>query len=161
MRHFAEQIAGRLRRPCSGRVSPGRGQIAGGGGDRSTVTRVSTRGTGRIESCADSCNGQASWSRRSAYGSSIRLLCTKVWPVLYQVLTLQQDDVIGVWCLPKEEAIELLPRNTPLSQTIRGFYQAVREYYPAENSVEGALLVIKSGVTFLKSAKSWRDETDL
>ena len=36
---------------------------------------------------------------------SIRLLCTKVWPVLYQVLTLQQDDVIRVWCLSKEEAI--------------------------------------------------------
>ncbi|MEE9618343.1 MAG: hypothetical protein V3T90_15255 [Anaerolineae bacterium] len=92
---------------------------------------------------------------------SIRLLCTKVWPVLYQVLTLQQDDVIRVWCLSKEEAIELLPRNTPLSQTIRRFYQAVREYYPAEDAVEGALLVIESGVTFLKAAKSWRDETDL
>ena len=92
---------------------------------------------------------------------SIRLLCTKVWPVLYQVLTLQQDDVIRVWCLSKEEAIELLPRNTPLSQTIRRFYQAVREYYPAEDSVEGALSVIESGVTFLKAAKSWRDETDL
>jgi hypothetical protein len=51
---------------------------------------------------------------------SIRLLCTKVWPVLYQVLTLQQDDVIRVWCLPKGEAIELLPANTSLSETIRG-----------------------------------------
>lgn len=92
---------------------------------------------------------------------SIRLLCTKVWPVLYQVLTLQQDDVIGVWCLPKEQAIELLPTNTSLSQTIRRFYQAVQVYYPAEDSVEGALLVIESGVTFLKAAKSWWDETDL
>ena len=92
---------------------------------------------------------------------SIRLLCTKVWPVLYQVLTLQQGEVVGVWCLPKEEAIELLPANTSLSQTIRGFYQAVREYYPAEDSVAGALSVIESGVAFLKSAKSWWDATDL
>jgi len=92
---------------------------------------------------------------------SIRLLCTKVWPVLYQVLTLQQDDVIRVWCLPKEQAIRLLPRNTSLSQTIRGFYQAVREYYPAEDLVEGALSIIESGVAFLGAAKSWWDETDL
>jgi hypothetical protein len=92
---------------------------------------------------------------------SIRLLCTKAWPVLYQVLTLQQDDVIRVWCLSKEDAIELLPRNTLLSQTIRGFYQAVQEYYPAEDAVEGALSVIESGAAFLKSAKSWWDETDL
>ncbi|MDY6875075.1 MAG: hypothetical protein SWK90_02570 [Chloroflexota bacterium] len=92
---------------------------------------------------------------------STRLLCTKVWPVLYQVLTLQRDDVIGVWCLPKEQAIELLPTNTSLSQTIRGFYQAVQTYYPAEDSVEGALSVIESGVAFLKSAKSWWDETGL
>jgi len=92
---------------------------------------------------------------------SIRLLCTKVWPVLYQVLTLQQDDVIRVWCLSKGQAIELLPTNTPVSQTIRGFYQAVRGYYPAEDAVEGALSVIESGVAFLKSAKSWWDEIDL
>ena len=92
---------------------------------------------------------------------SIRLLCTKVWPVLYQVLTLQQDDVIRVWCLPKEQAIELLPTNTSLSQTVRRFYQAVQAYYPDENSVEGALSVIESGVAFLKAAKSWWDGTDL
>ena len=92
---------------------------------------------------------------------SIRLLCTKVWPVLYQVLTLQQDDVISLWCLPKEQAIELLPTNTSLSQTVRRFYQAVRAYYPAEDSVEGALSVIESGVAFLGAAKSWRDEADL
>ncbi|MFQ6100156.1 MAG: hypothetical protein ACE5OS_02825 [Anaerolineae bacterium] len=86
---------------------------------------------------------------------SIRLLCTKVWPVLYQVLTLQQDDVIRVWCLPKEQAIELLPMNTSLSQTIRGFYQAVQAYYPAEDSVEGALSIIESGIAFHEAAKSW------
>jgi hypothetical protein len=92
---------------------------------------------------------------------SIRLLCTKVWPVLYQVLTLQQSDVIKIWCLPKEQAVELLPKKTSLYQTIQRFYQAVQAYYPAEDSVEGALSVIESGVAFLQAAKSWWDETNL
>jgi hypothetical protein len=92
---------------------------------------------------------------------SIRLLCTKVWPVLYQVLTLEQDDVIGVWCRPKEQAIERLPEGTILRQTIQAFYRAVRAYYPAEDSVEGALLIIESGVGFLKVAKAWWNEVRL
>lgn len=92
---------------------------------------------------------------------SIRLLCTKVWPVLYQVLTLQQDDAIGVWGLPREQAIEQLPRNSALSRTIQRFYQAVRIYYPAEDSLEGALSIIDSGIVFLEAAKSWWKEVDV
>lgn len=85
----------------------------------------------------------------------IRLLCTKVWPVLYQVLTIQRDNAIAVWCLPKNRAIQLLPRNTTLSQSIRRFHQAVRTYYPAENSTKNAIAVIRSGFAFLKAAKAW------
>jgi len=88
---------------------------------------------------------------------SLRLLCTKVWPVLYQVLTLleQETDPIGIWCLPKEQAIEQLPGNTALQDTIRAFYRAVRDYYPAEDSLENALTMIDSGVAFLGAASSW------
>jgi hypothetical protein len=91
---------------------------------------------------------------------SIRLLCTKVWPVLYQVLTIQQDDAVRVWCLTKEQAIERLPKNTVLSETIQGFYQAVQIYYPAEDSLEGAFSIIESGVAFLEAAKFWWQETN-
>lgn len=88
---------------------------------------------------------------------SIRLLCTKVWPVLYQVLTLleQEMEPIGIWCLPKEQAIERLPDNTVLQDTIREFYRAVWDYYPAEDSLESALALIESGVAFLGAASSW------
>lgn len=89
---------------------------------------------------------------------SIRLLCTKVWPVLYQVLTLQGDDVIGVWCLSKDQAIGKLPKGSAMSRTIQRFYQAVRGYYPAEDSLEGAFSVIGSGIAFLEAAKSWWQE---
>lgn len=88
---------------------------------------------------------------------SIRLLCTKVWPVLYQVLTLQSPDETPaeLWCLPKEQAIRRLPRDTPLRDEIEAFYQAVWAYYPAEDSLEHALSVIEHGVAFLEAAGSW------
>lgn len=88
---------------------------------------------------------------------NIRYLCTVVWPTLYQVLTLQQDDVINVWGLPKKEAIARLPEDTVLGQTIRAFYQAVKTYYPTESSLEGAFSVIESGFAFLTAAKQWWD----
>ena len=88
---------------------------------------------------------------------SIRLLCTKVWPVLYQVLTMQgQDDApIDIWCLPKEEAIHRLPSGTPLRKEIEAFRQAVWIHYPAEDSLEHALSVIEHGVAFLQAAGAW------
>ena len=39
---------------------------------------------------------------------AIRFACTDVWPVLYQVLCLQQPDPVQVWTLPKRQAIALL-----------------------------------------------------
>jgi hypothetical protein len=87
----------------------------------------------------------------------IRLLCTKVWPVLYQVLTLQEgeEDAIGIWGLTKAQAIERLPRGSALQETIQRFYGAVWDYYPAEDSLENALAVIESGVAFLDAASAW------
>ena len=91
---------------------------------------------------------------------NLRLLCTKVWPVLYQVLTLQTPDrdPIGLWCLPKEEAIDRLPHDTPLHDASQAFYRAVQVYYPAEDSLEDALLVIQTGLAFLRSAADWWQE---
>jgi hypothetical protein len=86
---------------------------------------------------------------------NLRLLCTIVWPVLYQVLSLQQQDVLAVWRLPKDQAIDWLPQGTALRQSAASFYQAARSYYPAEDSLEGAFALIESGVAFLEAAKSW------
>ena len=91
--------------------------------------------------------------------TTIRLLCTKVWPMLCHVLVLQQDDPVRIWGLTKEQAIDLLPHNTKLHRQIRAFYHAVHSYYPAEESVDGALAVIEAGVGFLEAVQSWRDAT--
>jgi hypothetical protein len=88
---------------------------------------------------------------------NVRLLCTKVWPVLFQVLTLQnpEGDPIELWRLSKDEAIERLPHDTPLYHAIGAFYRAVWTYYPAEDSLENALSVIQAGIAFLQSAADW------
>jgi hypothetical protein len=90
--------------------------------------------------------------------SCVRLLCTDVWSTLYHVLALQHDDAIGVWNLPKEGAIALVPPDTPVGREIRAFYRAVWAYYPPEQSVEHALAVIAMGVAFLRAAESWWED---
>lgn len=85
----------------------------------------------------------------------VRLHCTKVWPVLYQVAALQQDDPIRVWNLPKPAVIGLLPAASELGQAIRAYDQAVHTYYPAERLVADGLRVLESGVAFLLAAKRW------
>lgn len=85
----------------------------------------------------------------------IRLHCTKVWPVLYQVVALQQDDPIRVWNLPKAQVIALLPTESELGQTIRRYDQAVRTYYPNEQPVADGLRVLETGTAFLEAAKRW------
>lgn len=85
----------------------------------------------------------------------VRLHCTKVWPVLYQVVALQQADPIRVWNLPKPAVIELLPVASALGQIIRAYDCAVRAYYPAECSVAQGLQVLAQGTAFLQAAKRW------
>jgi hypothetical protein len=91
---------------------------------------------------------------------SLRVLCTRVWPVLYQVLTLQyvKSDPIRTWCLPKHDAIELLPHGAPLYDAIQAFYRAVWTYYSEEDSLENALSLIQTGLAFLQSAADWWKE---
>ena len=84
-----------------------------------------------------------------------RLLCTVIWPTLYQVVALQQAQAAEVWRQPKERAIALLPEQSELGRTIRSFHSAVRAYYPEQNSVDGALELFESGFAFLEAAKAW------
>lgn len=88
---------------------------------------------------------------------NLRLLCTKVWPVLYQVLTLQNadSDAIELWCLTKREAIERLPHDACLYHNILAFYRSVWAYYPDEDSLENALSLIQTGLAFLQTAADW------
>jgi hypothetical protein len=87
----------------------------------------------------------------------VRFVCTDVWPILYHLLTLQQNDPIHMWNLPKEDAIEALPTASTLKQAILTFYHDVLTYYLGAHSVEQALAVFESAIAFLGEARSLAD----
>lgn len=83
----------------------------------------------------------------------VRLLCTVVWPTLYNLLACAADDPIEVWRLPKQEAIARVPRGRPPGRAIRAFYESVWAYYGGNQTVEAALELYKNGAAFLYMAK--------
>lgn len=89
----------------------------------------------------------------------VRLLCTDVWPALYQALALRSGDPLAAWRLPKAEAIAAMPATEPVGYTIRAFDAAARAYYPDRPSVEAALNVLRTGLAFRHAvARWWSDE---
>ncbi len=85
----------------------------------------------------------------------VRFLCTDLWPTLYYLLTIQEQDGLRIWRLPKPEAIALLRQGSQLAQTASAFYQALHLYYPQATSVEDAIRVIKAGIAFFEEARVW------
>ena len=83
----------------------------------------------------------------------VRLVCTEVWPALFQLLIVRGADPIATWSLTKQQAIGALPADTPPGAAIRAFYDALLRHYPAEDSVDAALDVLVRGVAFLRAAK--------
>ncbi len=85
----------------------------------------------------------------------VRKICTEVYPVLFQVLTIQHGEGHRIWNLNKFEAMEQLPEDTELGRKIQQFYSAVARYYPNETNVDDALAIITYGIEFLNIAKQW------
>ena len=92
----------------------------------------------------------------------VRYLCTDVWPLLYQTLTMRAaDDPLAVWRLPKPEAIALLPAETAPGRAIRAFYDAVWAYYAPGaatgqvGTTEQALTILERGVAFRQAVMEW------
>ncbi len=85
----------------------------------------------------------------------LRLLCTKVWPVFFHVLSIHSDDPIWAWQLPKDRASDELPEDLGLRRGMREFYESVLKYYPEERTGPEALDLIEKGVVFLSAAKTW------
>lgn len=82
-----------------------------------------------------------------------RLMCTVVWPVAFQLLTVIHKDGTRVWNLPKQEAVSLLSAVPAVAEEITSFHAAVQSYYPQQDCVEKALQVIRDGMAFLDAAK--------
>lgn len=86
---------------------------------------------------------------------TLRFTCTDVWPVLYQMLCVEQTDPVPVWGLPRRAAIALLPAGSPRRGAIEAFYARVVAYYGGAPTVEAALAVLEAAVRFLAEAKAW------
>ncbi|HSL30185.1 MAG TPA: hypothetical protein VK900_13385 [Anaerolineales bacterium] len=86
---------------------------------------------------------------------TVRQLCQMVWPIVYHIATLEQDDALAVWRLQKNRVIHLFPTNEILGSRIHAFNTTMRQYYPAEGSVDTALDLIRLGVNVLQSAADW------
>lgn len=85
----------------------------------------------------------------------VRLHCTQIWPLLYQIVALQQNDPIRIWGMAKPAVIAELAESSELGQTIRVYDRAVRRYYPAEESAADGLAVLEAGTAFILAAQRW------
>jgi len=92
---------------------------------------------------------------RGDLSHTVRQLCQTVWPVIYHVASLQQEDALTVWRLPKNRVIHFFSVEDALGRTIRAFDATMRLYYPTEASVDMALNLIQAGVKVLQSASQW------
>ena len=84
---------------------------------------------------------------------NVRLLCTDVWPALYEMLIVGGDDAIPTWNLPKQSAIERLPVGSPARIAIDAFLAAITAYFGGESGVNDALDAVTHGTAFLAAAK--------
>ncbi len=84
----------------------------------------------------------------------VRLLSTQVSPIIYHVLTIEKENAIEAWQLPKNEAIKLLPTKEMRSYAEQ-FYESAKRFYPEKKSIEDALGMVQNGVSFFRSAKHW------
>lgn len=88
----------------------------------------------------------------------VRWLCTDVWPVMYQVACLGEDDVLAVWRLTKPQVVERLESVPVVGPAASAWMDAVMTHYATGQSLPTALATIRDGVTFIGAAKSWSGE---
>ena len=87
------------------------------------------------------------------FSRNLRLLCTQVWPTVYQVLIVSGDDPVATWSLPKDQAVLRLP-DGPRAQAQR-FLDGLQRYYPSEQDIQLAQQLAESGHALLAEAKEW------
>lgn len=85
----------------------------------------------------------------------VRFLCTEVWPLLYHIAALTSGDGVGSWRLTKLEAIDRLPGETPVAETIGRFHTLVVDHYASGERTETALEVLRQGYDFFEATAAW------
>jgi hypothetical protein len=84
-----------------------------------------------------------------------RLLCTEIWPLVFQILTLESANPIAVWRLPKTEAVPLTPETCDVRALAQAFLGAVCAAYEQSFAAERFLALFAAGIAFRHAAVEW------
>lgn len=86
----------------------------------------------------------------------VRLLGTGVTPAVFAVLSLDADDLLALWALPKFDALARLEArypDEPGPALVRQFYENVARLYQGEFDPELGRQTFRTGVRFLRWAQ--------
>jgi hypothetical protein len=85
----------------------------------------------------------------------VRWLCTDVWPALYQVACLSEDDGMEVWRLTKQEVVGRLHAEPLVGPAATAWIKTVTAHYSTGETLPTALQTIRAGVAVLEAVKAW------
>jgi hypothetical protein len=88
----------------------------------------------------------------------VRLLCTDVWPTMFQVAALAMGDGLAAWQRTKLEIVAILGDDPVVGPPLQGWMTAILHHHAVGESVDSALEAIASGVAFLDAAARWHRE---
>lgn len=87
--------------------------------------------------------------------AQVRLLSTKVWPLLYHAACLQEGDGVWVWQQQKSEIIALLNNDPLLGPAARWWLNVMMRHYTGGETIDSALDVIRAGIACVDAAADW------
>lgn len=87
--------------------------------------------------------------------NQVRLLCTKVWPVMYHLACLQEEEGLAVWQRRKAEIVTLLGDDPVIGPAVSWWMDAVTQHYTHGETVDTALEAIRARVAFLEAVAVW------
>ena len=88
----------------------------------------------------------------------VRLLCTDVWPAMYQVACLQAGDPVESWQRTKHDVVRHLSTHPVVGTSLKQWWDAVNAHYAAGETVDTALAALAAGVAFIEAAATWYQE---
>ena len=86
----------------------------------------------------------------------VRLLGTSVTPTIFALAGYDADDVLELWALPKQQALERLEAHNPNAEEpalARRFYDNVRTLYGGAFDADLGRETFRTGVAFLRWAE--------
>lgn len=85
----------------------------------------------------------------------VRILSTRLGPVMYQVASLQLGDGLAAWQRTKPEIVEVLSSDSIIGKPLRQWMDTITRYHADGEPAPSALTALASGVAFMDAASNW------